>query len=227
MEHGKEHSNWTRMSFKGNKVWVAAGDDQKPIVEKGKALIKYNLKQDHEYWVRAENLKSDAPENLVKKGEGKRKTKPAAGKSDTPKQVSHDEPGVIHAFTDGASSGNPGPSGIGIVLRYGQHEKKISRFIGQGTNNIAELEAIRVALNAIKNPQLPIRIYTDSSYALGLLAKGWKPKKNQELVETIKTEMKRFRDLTFVKVQGHAGIEGNEHADKLATSAIAENPQGS
>jgi ribonuclease HI len=129
----------------------------------------------------------------------------------------------ICLFTDGASSGNPGPSGIGIFMRYKSHEKKISRYIGLSTNNIAELEAIRVGLMEVKNKELPVRVFTDSSYALGLLSKGWKPKKNQELVAAIRSLMKQFKDLHFIKVKGHTGHPENECADQLATSAISAN----
>jgi ribonuclease HI len=129
---------------------------------------------------------------------------------------------TIHLYTDGASSGNPGPAGIGIFLRYGIHEKEISQYIGMATNNIAELEAIRVGLSEIKNRALPVRVYTDSSYALGLLTRGWKPKKNQDLVKSIQKLMKTFRDLRFIKVRGHSGNEGNTRADRLATGAVKE-----
>lgn len=218
-------SNWTRMSFKGNKVWVQLDDNGKPAVSDGKILIKYNLTQDYEYRVHPDSLKSLDPENLVPK---KKKPQKARVNSTSPQagtvrleDVDQDDDRVIHVFTDGASSGNPGPSGIGIYFRYGKHEREISRYIGQGTNNIAELTAIRVALTEIKKPGLPIRLYTDSSYALGLLTQNWKPKKNIELVEEIKALMKDFEDLTLVKVAGHAGIDGNERADQLATSAIS------
>ncbi len=129
--------------------------------------------------------------------------------------------GVIRVYTDGASSGNPGPSGIGVLLRYGSHEKEISTYIGIATNNIAELEAIRVGLSLIKNPALPVRVYTDSSYALGLLSKGWKARKNQELVTNIRNMLSAFKDILFVKVKGHSGDPGNERVDRLATDAIA------
>jgi len=218
------------MSFKGNKVWVETDGKGEFVLENGKVLIKYNLSQDYEYRVHPDSLKSDAPENLVEKNSkaGKKSTKNKSPGEKTPSTplehsgLSHDENGVVHVFTDGASSGNPGPSGIGVLLRYGQHEKEISRFIGQGTNNIAELEAIRVGLSEIKKPELPVRLYTDSSYALGLLTKNWKPKKNIELVESIRTMMKGFKNLTLVKVAGHSGIDGNERADHLATSAISK-----
>jgi len=127
---------------------------------------------------------------------------------------------IIRIYTDGASSGNPGPSGIGVVLQYEAHEKTISKYIGIGTNNIAELEAIKTALLSLKKTNIPIQLYTDSSYALGLLVKNWKVKKNQELVQSIKSLLKTFQDIKLLKVKGHAGIKGNELADKLATEAV-------
>jgi ribonuclease HI len=92
----------------------------------------------------------------------------------------------ICIFSDGASSGNPGPSGIGVLLRFGKHEKEISEYIGTATNNIAELKAIEAGLLAVKNTDLPVRIFTDSNYAYGVLALGWKARANRQIVESIK-----------------------------------------
>ncbi len=127
----------------------------------------------------------------------------------------------IKIYTDGASSGNPGPSGIGVLLIYGEKKKKISRYIGNATNNIAELTAIKVALEQLKRNDMPVCIFSDSSYSIGLLTKGWKPKKNRELILQIRKLMGRFKNLSFIKVKGHAGIKENEVADFLATSAIS------
>ena len=237
MGKADEHGDlWKRMSFKGNKVWAEVDESENFKLEGGRVRIKYNLKQSHEYRVYPDSLKSDAPENLIPKGSRpkKEKKKEPSPSPHTPQPAPHGicelpfeglsttEPGIIHIFTDGASSGNPGPSGIGVFFRYGEHEREISRFIGEGTNNIAELTAIRVALEEVKKPELPVRIYTDSSYALGLLAKGWKAKANEELITAIRSLMTRFKSLAFVKVKGHAGFDENEKADHLATSAIKE-----
>ena len=112
------------------------------------------------------------------------------------------------------------------MLSYGKHEKEISKYIGIATNNIAELEAIRTGLLEIKNTDLPVRLFTDSSYAYGVLVQGWKAKKNQEIIGSIINIISKFNDLKIIKVKGHGGIEGNERADFLATSAIkkAESP---
>lgn len=127
---------------------------------------------------------------------------------------------AIEVYTDGAASGNPGPAGIGIFMRYRGKTKEISRYIGITTNNVAELTAIETALSAIRKPELPVILYTDSGYALGLLTMNWKAKKNVDLVARIRKLMSRFKHLKIVKVPGHCGVEGNEIADKLATSAI-------
>jgi ribonuclease HI len=219
--------NWKRMVFKKNKVWLATDKDQKPITKNGKVLIRYQLDQDYEYWVLSKNIK---PIDSLKI-EGKiEKVKKSAGKSS--KQTTTKKPpetdfaaekirdDAVYVYTDGASAGNPGPSGIGVVLRFGKHEKEISRYIGDTTNNVAELEAIRSGLMAVKNTNIPVRVFTDSRYAYGVLTQGWKAKKNQNIIESIKKILSKFNDLKFIKVRGHVGIEGNERADFLATSAI-------
>lgn len=218
-----DEKKWQRMRFRKNKVWVALDSNGEPLSKGGKVLIKYQLDQDHEYWVHQKSVDA-LDESSVDISEGSSTSKPSKKyKADLEIKTPVDCTQCICLFTDGASSGNPGPAGIGVFLRYKDHEKKISRYIGLATNNIAELEAIRVGLNAVKNRKLPVRVHTDSSYALGLLAKGWKPKKNQELVAEIRRLMAQFEDLRFIKVKGHSGHPENECADRLATSAIAEN----
>ncbi len=197
------------MRFKKNKVWLAVDRSGNPIEQNGKVLIKYQLDQTHEYWVRKDNVKP-------------LDSKPATIQP-PPEKLKADEsvdPNGIQIFTDGASSGNPGPSGIGVLLRFGDHEKEISEYIGLATNNIAELKAIQAGLQALKNKTLPVCIYTDSRYAYGVLALGWKTRANKELVESIKKTMRKFKNLKMIKVKGHAGHSDNERADFLATSAI-------
>jgi len=220
-----EIKDWKRMWFKENKVWVATNAQGKPIFNDGKVLIKYQIKQDYEYWVNKKNVRPlDSPpvKSLhLKKTKSRNKKfsngKKAADRTTWDETEYNDK---ICLFTDGASSGNPGPSGIGVLLRYGKHEKEISEFIGNATNNIAELKAIEAGLSALKNTDIPVRLFTDSKYAYGLLTLNWKARKNQEMVESIKRIMDGFKDLKIIKVKGHSGHPGNERADYLATSAI-------
>ena len=71
-------------------------------------------------------------------------------------------------------------------------------------------------------PDRTVVLHADSSYALGLLGKGWKAKANQEIVERMRTVAKKFRDLRLVKVDGHAGVAENERADELARTAVVK-----
>lgn len=200
---------WKRMRFKKNKVWLAVDRSGKPIEENGKVLIKYQLDQTHEYWVRKSNIKPlDSDPVKTQQIENNTMVSQTGNKQQ------------ILIFTDGASSGNPGPAGIGVVLRFGEHEKEISEYIGLATNNMAELKAIETGLLAVKKTSMPVRLFTDSRYAYGVLTLGWKAKANNEMVKSIKKTMMKFKNLKIVKIKGHAGDEGNERADFLATSAI-------
>ncbi len=205
---------WKRMRFKKNKIWLAVDNAGKPLEKEGRVLIKYQLDQPHEYWVRTNNIRPIDADTM---------------ETGMPEKITEvDQAGSqkeVYVFTDGASSGNPGPSGIGVVLRFGKREKEISEYIGMATNNVAELKAIQAGLSALKNRSLPVRIFTDSNYAYGILVLGWKAKANNEIVESIKKTMKKFKNLKIVKVRAHAGDEGNERADFLATSAIKYPPK--
>lgn len=126
---------------------------------------------------------------------------------------------TIHLFTDGACSGNPGPAGIGVLLRYKGHEKQLSVYLGPATNNIAELEAIKQGLLMLKTQDKLVKVYTDSQYAIGLLSKGWNASKNQDLVQEIREIVAKFKKIEFIKVSGHSGHPENEITDKLAVAA--------
>jgi ribonuclease HI len=225
MTKNNDEINWKRMQFKKNKVWLATDRNQKPVVKNGKVLIKYQTGQDYEYWVNPENIKSiDSVELETKKSTGSSPKKLKTKLKPKIESLDHtDYKDSVCIYTDGASSGNPGPSGIGILLRFGEHEKEISQYIGIATNNIAELEAIRTGLLSIKDTERPVRIFTDSRYAYGVLTLGWKAKKNQDLIKSIKDILLKFKDRKIIKIKGHAGHEGNERADFLATSAIKKN----
>jgi ribonuclease HI len=208
---------WVRMRFRKNKVWVEADPEGRPRQMEGRVRIKYQLDQPHEYRVKRRDLRcleevpAEEPQTpLVRSA---RRAKPP---SDPPADR------IVHIHTDGASSGNPGPAGIGVVLQCGSQRREISEYIGESTNNIAELLAIQKGLAAVRNRRLAVRVYTDSGYALGVLTLNWKPKKNTELISAIRQQMAAFDDLQLIKVQGHRGVVENERADELATSAIRQ-----
>ena len=211
------------MWFKGNKVWAAATPDGTPWVVEGRVLIKYRLDQEYEYRVLPQHLAplekgAGTPPETRKVKPRKRKRVPPSASAPASASVPED---AVRIYTDGASSGNPGPAGIGVLMCHGDRRKEISRYIGKATNNIAELEAIRTGLSQVKRKDLPVRLFTDSGYAFGLLVLGWNAKKNQALVSEIRRLMSGFKDLQLIKIAGHAGDAGNERADFLATSAAS------
>ena len=188
-----------------------------PCLKNGKVRIKYNLDQDYEYWIASKSLRPEE-EAVAAADRKKKKKKP-------PKKTADHAPAdlpenCIRIYTDGASSGNPGPSGIGVLLIYKENRKEISEYIGEATNNIAELTAIQRGLSALKRQDLAVRIFTDSEYAVGLLSQDWKPRANKSLIHDIRELMTGFTDLKIIKVRGHAGIKENEVADFLAVSAV-------
>ena len=210
------------MCFKTNKVWLSVSKTGEPLVQNNKVLIKYQLEQDYEYKVFEKAVK---PLSALPAAAKKRKTrskKSAARVQNIKTNDPEKYKDAILVYTDGASSGNPGPSGIGIFLKFKEYSKEVSQYIGHATNNIAELKAIEKALTLVKDRSLPVRLFTDSGYALGLLTLGWKPSKNQMLINDIKKQIKNFKDLQIIKIKGHAGHMGNEKADELATRAVKE-----
>ncbi|MFO7709851.1 MAG: ribonuclease H [Desulfobacterales bacterium] len=206
-------ARWVRMRFKKNKVWVAADAADRPLQAGGLARIKYQLDQDQDYRVRADTLRPLEKKPAAPSPQPARRSPCASAPGDAR---------CVHIYTDGASSGNPGPSGIGVVLLHGPHRKEIAEYIGVATNNIAELRAIQEGLAALKKKDLPVRVYTDSSYAHGVLTLNWKAKKNQGLIAAIRRDMQAFSDLKVIKVEGHRGVVENERADRLAVSAIQD-----
>ncbi|HMP99299.1 MAG TPA: ribonuclease HI, partial [Cyclobacteriaceae bacterium] len=80
---------------------------------------------------------------------------------------------MIKIFTDGAAKGNPGPGGYGAILRYGKHEKELSQGFRLTTNNRMELLAVIVALEALNKTGIAVEVYSDSSYVVNAVEKGW------------------------------------------------------
>ncbi len=140
---------------------------------------------------------------------------------------------VVDIFTDGACSGNPGPGGWGVILRWDGHEKELHGGERATTNNRMELMAAIRALESLKRP-VKARLHTDSQYVMkGITAwihdwkrRGWrtadkKPVKNVDLWQRLEAALARH-DVKWIWVRGHAGHAENERADELARRGIAE-----
>lgn len=80
---------------------------------------------------------------------------------------------AVTIYTDGASRGNPGPGGYGVVLLSGNLKKELSQGYRLTTNNRMELMAVIAGLQALKKPNLNVTIYTDSQYVAKAINEGW------------------------------------------------------
>lgn len=133
----------------------------------------------------------------------------------------------IEIFTDGSSRGNPGPGGYGVILRCGSHYREISGGEPMTTNNRMELTAVIAGLEAVRRPQAEITVYSDSSYVVNAVTKGWlfdwerkgfDKKANPDLWMRFLQVYRRHR-VRFVWIRGHAGHPENERCDRLAVEA--------
>lgn len=127
----------------------------------------------------------------------------------------------IYLYTDGAASGNPGPGGYGAVLKCGDLRRELSGGYALTTNNRMELLAVIRGLEAIRWDGAEVLVYSDSTYVVGTLTKGWKRKKNQDLWARLDTLAGRF-SLNFNWIKGHAGHPENERCDRLAVEAYSQ-----
>ena len=134
---------------------------------------------------------------------------------------------MIEIFTDGASSGNPGQGGYGVILRSGQHYKELSEGFRKTTNNRMELMAVIKGLEALKNPKQDVTIFSDSKYVIDAIEKGWlygwikkgfAGKKNKDLWLRYH-EISKQHNIKFQWVRGHDGHPENERCDELAVAA--------
>ncbi len=128
-------------------------------------------------------------------------------------------------YTDGSLKSPPkkkgwGMMGVGIVGLCGFHEKEWSIPLGPGTCQLAEILAVREALKALGDrPGTDVTIYSDSSYAIGVLYEGTQVKANREAVEETKTLTRECATFRMVHVKGHSGDRLNERAHALAGAA--------
>lgn len=135
----------------------------------------------------------------------------------------------IEVFCDGGSRGNPGPAGIGVVIRRVENndntQKEISKFIGTTTNNQAEYTAVIEALNWLNenieslDKKIDIQFYLDSLLVVEQINGNYKIKNEglkplyqnvQELISSLK------HPVTFT----HVLRDKNSQADKLVNRAL-------
>lgn len=222
---------WVRAKLRGQIVFAKAAPSGALVSEGGRVEIRYNKNDGRLYRAAAANLEIVDGEVLpddtcgeaeeVAKAKAAKKSKRAT-KAPPPTEAPAN--GNVIAYTDGACSGNPGPAGLGVVVLSESERIERYEYLGEATNNIAELTAILRALEEIDRTTAAT-IHTDSQYAIGVLQKGWKAKANKELIATMRSEMEG-RPVRLVYVKGHAGIPLNERADELARQAVEERADG-
>jgi len=206
---------WIRHRLRDADVWARVDNSGALVTDRdGRVEIVYKpVAGAKVYRAGARNLSEPSGEPIeIEVGEPAPPSKPAAAAPPAD---------AIHVWTDGACTGNPGPAGLGVVIIDGTEHRELSEYLGQGTNNIAELMAILRGLEAVTDRTRPVVVYSDSAYSIGLLTQNWKAKANTELVARLRALLKEFKDVRFVKVAGHAGIPLNERVDELARNAVS------
>ncbi len=123
----------------------------------------------------------------------------------------------IEVYIDGASSGNPGPAGCGVVIRTDKSQREIMCFIGVATNNIAEYSSLIIALEEIKDKtDCDIIIFSDSELLVRQVNGEYKVK-NKNLL-SLYNRVRRLWRTRYSLV--HIPREENRLADTLAKRAI-------
>lgn len=140
--------------------------------------------------------------------------------------------GEITIYTDGGSINNPGPGGYGAVIIEGDGQLEYCGGFSLTTNNRMELMGCIVALQKLEQRDKPITLYSDSSYVVNGIVKGWakswrkngwiksdkKPAVNPDLWEKL-LELVEPLAINFKWVKGHAGNPLNERCDELAVAS--------
>lgn len=137
-------------------------------------------------------------------------------------------------YTDGASTGNPGPGGWAALIRAGKITRELSGGYRETTNNRMELMAAIMALESLP-AGVKVLLYSDSSYLVQGITEGWaekwrakgwrqtknRPTANADLWKRLLSAVEA-RQVQWEWVRGHAGHPGNEKADRLAQRAAAQ-----
>ncbi|MCS7133968.1 MAG: ribonuclease HI family protein [Candidatus Caldarchaeum sp.] len=122
-------------------------------------------------------------------------------------------------YVDGASRGNPGPSGIGYVIKTKNQTFKHSEFLGETTNNQAEYTALVKALE--KSLSLGVKkvvVYSDSVLLVKQVTGSYRVRspKLAALHRKVSELISKFEGFNLIYV----GREKNLEADRLANQAI-------
>ncbi len=129
----------------------------------------------------------------------------------------------ITLYTDGSSLGNPGKAGVGIVIYNEDNKviKRVAKFIGIATNNVAEYMALIYALEEALHLRVKeVECFLDSELLVRQLKGSYKVKDNKLklLYHQVRHLESFFESVNFY----HINREGNKEADKLAKKGAKE-----
>lgn len=131
---------------------------------------------------------------------------------------------ILKVFTDGASKGNPGKAGIGILINNENNEELLTHheYIGEVTNNVAEYKAFMKSLKLIKslNGNIDrIEFYADSELLVKQLNGQYKVKDPK--LNVLYNETKNLLSgLNIMYTINYIPRTDNKIADKLANEAV-------
>ena len=131
------------------------------------------------------------------------------------------EEGVWSLYFDGASRGNPGPAGAGVVLvdPYGEVAVRNLEYLGQTTNNVAEYRGLLLGLKMAQNLGIKkLQVFSDSELLVRQLNGSYRVKKPHLLTlwQQAQRELQQFETVEIT----HVPRELNYQADRLANQAI-------
>lgn len=163
------------------------------------------------------------------------KKKALSSKKEIYPALQNHEPGSLVVYTDGGSINNPGPGGYGVVIDDNGIRQELSGGYQHTTNNRMEMMAAIVGLEQLGECQQKIYLYSDSSYLVNGITKGWArkwqsngwrksdkgPVVNVDLWQRLLGIIGGL-DVHFQWVKGHAGLELNERCDRLAVAAAKQ-----
>jgi len=130
-----------------------------------------------------------------------------------------EQPVQAEAWVDGASRGNPGEAGFGLLFRAGDQSVEICGFLGQATNNVAEYAGLVAALSLANKEQLDqLTVYSDSQLLVRQIQGRYKVKA-PHLIPFFLKALKLRQQIPKFSIR-HVPREENREADLLANLAI-------
>lgn len=132
---------------------------------------------------------------------------------------------TVRLYSDGSCLNNPGVGALACILEYNGHERELSNYDMNTTNNRMELMGVISGLEALKEP-CRVEVYTDSSYVVNAFNKHWienwvkagiAKRKNGDLWQRLLNASSNHL-VEYNWIKGHAGHPYNERCDKIANS---------